>query len=226
MVALAECFGAAPALTPTSGHWQGRGLDRSNQLRLLLAEAEVAFGPALQTLVQQQAQIDDGTPEDLAFLQEALQEAGRWRSSLSRCNERTCRQRSRPWLGPSRLKPCGRSGGASVAASGYGKTCNSAGPCPVRSRSTRPPGAGCASKQRHGRGSVRRKRSSRTWCGWQRRSSSPRSAAPGLSDGWSNGGDRAAQTGRAAWALPPGLTAPVLPLWSLRSSPTAASCCS
>ena len=78
MVALAEGFGAAPALTPSRlGIGLGtRELDRPNQLRLLLAEAEVAPVPALQTVVQQQAQIDDATPEDLAFLQEALREAG------------------------------------------------------------------------------------------------------------------------------------------------------
>ena len=78
MVALAEGFGAAPALTPSHlGIGLGtRELDRPNQLRLLLAQTEVAPGPALQTVVQQQAQIDDATPEDLAFLQEALREAG------------------------------------------------------------------------------------------------------------------------------------------------------
>lgn len=80
MVAWAERFAPAPALRPSRlGIGLGtRELDRPNQLRLLLAEADVpaCSGPELQTVVQQQAQIDDATPEDLAFLQEALRQAG------------------------------------------------------------------------------------------------------------------------------------------------------
>ena len=80
MVAWAECFAPAPSLRPSRlGIGLGtRELDRPNQLRLLLAEADVPASsvPELQTVVQQQAQIDDATPEDVAFLQEALREAG------------------------------------------------------------------------------------------------------------------------------------------------------
>lgn len=80
MVAWADSFAPAPALRPTRlGIGLGsRELDRPNQLRLLLAESADSVGvqPELQMVVQQQAQIDDATAEDLAFLQDALREAG------------------------------------------------------------------------------------------------------------------------------------------------------
>ena len=60
-----------------------RQLDRPNLLRLVLAEplsAEAGLRPAaapqLETVLVQQAQIDDATPEDLAVLLEALRGAG------------------------------------------------------------------------------------------------------------------------------------------------------
>jgi uncharacterized protein (DUF111 family) len=59
-----------------------RSLDRPNLLRLVLADAadqKASAGqdqPALQTVVVQQAQIDDATPEDLAFLADQLRQAG------------------------------------------------------------------------------------------------------------------------------------------------------
>jgi uncharacterized protein (DUF111 family) len=90
MAALAERFGPAPALLPQAvGVGLGsRSLDRPNLLRLVLApalpaaaqaEAEAAVlqgQPVLQSVLQQQAQIDDASPEDLAFLVEALRAAG------------------------------------------------------------------------------------------------------------------------------------------------------
>ncbi|MCT0219689.1 nickel pincer cofactor biosynthesis protein LarC [Synechococcus sp. CS-1329] len=92
MACWAERFAAAPTLVPQQvgiglGH---RVLDRPNLLRLWLG-AEVAGGgpgpealssppppgsPQLETVLQQQAQIDDASPEDLAFLIEELRAAG------------------------------------------------------------------------------------------------------------------------------------------------------
>jgi pyridinium-3,5-bisthiocarboxylic acid mononucleotide nickel chelatase len=87
-LALAACwvdrFGVAPGHVPLQvGVGLGsRNLDRPNLLRLVLAEplaapAEAAGpGPVQETVLQQQAQIDDATPEDLAVLLETLREAG------------------------------------------------------------------------------------------------------------------------------------------------------
>lgn len=85
MACWAKRFGPAPAAVPRQvGVGLGsRSLDRPNLLRLILAEpVELAPGvsagaAAVQELVvQQQAQIDDATSEDLAFLTEALRQAG------------------------------------------------------------------------------------------------------------------------------------------------------
>ncbi len=89
MACWAERFGPAPAALPTQvGVGLGsHRLDRPNLLRLILAEplepasAALASGGSgaaerLEMVVQQQAQIDDATPEDLAFLAEALRQAG------------------------------------------------------------------------------------------------------------------------------------------------------
>ncbi|MBC1260097.1 LarC family nickel insertion protein [Synechococcus sp. BSF8S] len=82
MACWADRFGVAPALVPSRvgiglGH---RELDRPNLLRLWLAtpspESDSRSGPALETVLQQQAQIDDATPEDLAFVVEELRRAG------------------------------------------------------------------------------------------------------------------------------------------------------
>ena len=87
-LALAACwasrFGVAPALLPRQvGVGLGsHSLDRPNLLRLVLADAADPNTPAdqtapvLQTVVVQQAQIDDATPEDLAYLAEQLRQAG------------------------------------------------------------------------------------------------------------------------------------------------------
>jgi uncharacterized protein (DUF111 family) len=61
-----------------------RQLDRPNLLRLWLGPAPTAAapeaspggGPQLETVLQQQAQIDDASPEDLAFLMEELRAGG------------------------------------------------------------------------------------------------------------------------------------------------------
>jgi hypothetical protein len=85
-LALAACwatrFGHAPTHVPQRvGVGLGsRQLDRPNLLRLTLAEA-LREGPQLntpqqETVLMQQAQIDDATPEDLAFLSEELRRAG------------------------------------------------------------------------------------------------------------------------------------------------------
>jgi hypothetical protein len=85
-LALAACwatrFGHAPTHVPQRvGVGLGsRQLDRPNLLRLTLAEA-LLEGPQLntpqqETVLMQQAQIDDATPEDLAFLSEELRRAG------------------------------------------------------------------------------------------------------------------------------------------------------
>lgn len=84
MAALADGFGPAPALVPRAvGVGLGsRALDRPNLLRLVLGEPSRgdagagAAAPRLETVLEQQAQIDDASPEDLAFLAEALREAG------------------------------------------------------------------------------------------------------------------------------------------------------
>jgi uncharacterized protein (TIGR00299 family) protein len=86
-MALAACwadrFGHSPAALPLQvGVGLGsRELDRANLLRLTLARplgeagAEEG-GEALEALLQQQAQIDDATAEDLAYLAEALRLEG------------------------------------------------------------------------------------------------------------------------------------------------------
>ena len=90
MAVLAERFGPAPALLPTGvGVGLGsRTLDRPNLLRLVLAEptgwdlggAAASEGdpaaPHSEPLLQQQAQLDDASAEDLAFLIEELRGAG------------------------------------------------------------------------------------------------------------------------------------------------------
>ncbi|MFZ9216614.1 MAG: LarC family nickel insertion protein, partial [Vulcanococcus sp.] len=88
MAAWAERFSPAPALCPRAvGVGLGsRSLDRPNLLRLILAEStgestaeptsSGSLGEQLETVLQQQAQIDDATAEDLAFLQEQLRQAG------------------------------------------------------------------------------------------------------------------------------------------------------
>ena len=78
----ADRFGLAPSHIPASiGIGLGsRQLDRANLLRLTLAAAPqhpATQAPVIQEAVlEQQAQIDDATPEDLAFLIQALREAG------------------------------------------------------------------------------------------------------------------------------------------------------
>lgn len=76
----AERFAPAPTHVPRAvgvglGH---RSLDRPNLLRLVLASPASTLDPGacLEPLLQQQAQIDDATAEDLAFLAQALREAG------------------------------------------------------------------------------------------------------------------------------------------------------
>jgi uncharacterized protein (TIGR00299 family) protein len=84
MAALADRFGLAPALVPQAvGIGLGsRQLDRPNLLRLVLAADAQGTEPGLpetalpEILLQQQAQIDDATPEDLAFLVDELRRAG------------------------------------------------------------------------------------------------------------------------------------------------------
>ena len=80
MAALATRFGQAPPLRPRAvGIGLGsRRLDRPNLLRLVLAEGHGGgdAGPQWEPLLQQQAQVDDATGEDLAFLQEQLRAAG------------------------------------------------------------------------------------------------------------------------------------------------------
>lgn len=80
-------FGQAPTHLPQRvGVGLGsRTLDRPNLLRLTLAESPLEATPLdsqqhetpqLETVLQQQAQIDDATPEDLAFLSDELRRAG------------------------------------------------------------------------------------------------------------------------------------------------------
>jgi uncharacterized protein (TIGR00299 family) protein len=85
-LALAACwanrFGIPPAYIPKAvGVGLGsRSLDRPNLLRISLAAAAetsgAQSGAEQQTLLLQQAQIDDASAEDLAFLAEALRQAG------------------------------------------------------------------------------------------------------------------------------------------------------
>ena len=85
-LALAACwanrFGIPPAYIPKAvGVGLGsRSLDRPNLLRISLAAAAetsgAQSGAQQQTLLLQQAQIDDASAEDLAFLAEALRQAG------------------------------------------------------------------------------------------------------------------------------------------------------
>jgi len=79
MAVLADRFAQAPALQPRAvGVGLGtRELDRPNLLRLVLANPlQDATGELEETLLQQQAQVDDATGEDLALLMEALRGAG------------------------------------------------------------------------------------------------------------------------------------------------------
>jgi len=83
MAEWAARFGQAPALRPRAvGIGLGsRTLDRPNLLRLVLGDPgeggeEQGVGARHEPLLQQQAQVDDATAEDLAFLQEQLRAAG------------------------------------------------------------------------------------------------------------------------------------------------------
>ena len=88
MAALADRFAPAPALRPLAvGVGLGsRSLDRPNLLRVVLAQPLAAgagqelsppeLAPQLECLLQQQAQIDDASAEDLAVLAEELRRAG------------------------------------------------------------------------------------------------------------------------------------------------------
>lgn len=85
-----ERFAVPPAHRPLRvGVGLGsRPLDRPNLLRLVLADplepaaaaggdtAQDPWEPQLETVVEQQAQIDDATPEDLAAFQDSLRQAG------------------------------------------------------------------------------------------------------------------------------------------------------
>ena len=85
-LALAACwanrFGIPPTYVPKAvGVGLGsRSLDRPNLLRISLGAAAATSGAQngaeQQTLLLQQAQIDDASAEDLAFLAEALRQAG------------------------------------------------------------------------------------------------------------------------------------------------------
>jgi len=74
----ADRFGPAPALVPARvGIGLGsRSLDRPNLLRLVLAPTAAGGGAQLETVLVQQAQMDDATPEDLAHLAQVLRSAG------------------------------------------------------------------------------------------------------------------------------------------------------
>ena len=79
MACWATRFSPPPALVPkVMGVGLGtRPLDRPNLLRLLVAESLDADGDlTCEPLLVQQAQIDDATAEDLAFLAEALRQGG------------------------------------------------------------------------------------------------------------------------------------------------------
>jgi uncharacterized protein (TIGR00299 family) protein len=93
MAVWAETFAMPPPLRPLHlGCGLGsRALDRPNLLRLVLAAPDAGAGAAfqghaasdhdppearLEPLLVQQAQIDDASPEDLAFLAEALRRGG------------------------------------------------------------------------------------------------------------------------------------------------------
>jgi uncharacterized protein (DUF111 family) len=79
MACWATRFSPPPALVPKGvGVGLGtRALDRPNLLRLLVAEPlEAERDLSCEPLLVQQAQIDDATAEDLAFLAEALRQGG------------------------------------------------------------------------------------------------------------------------------------------------------
>lgn len=83
MACWADAFGPAPALVPRAvGVGLGsRRLDRPNLLRLIVADSPAAGAPPeraplCEPLLVQQAQIDDASAEDLAFLAEALRQGG------------------------------------------------------------------------------------------------------------------------------------------------------
>ncbi|MEB3195189.1 MAG: LarC family nickel insertion protein [Cyanobacteriota bacterium] len=79
MACWANRFSPPPTLVPRAvGVGLGtRTLDRPNLLRLLVADPLEAEGDlAWEPLLVQQAQIDDATAEDLAFLAEALRQGG------------------------------------------------------------------------------------------------------------------------------------------------------
>ncbi|MEB3319427.1 MAG: nickel pincer cofactor biosynthesis protein LarC [Cyanobium sp.] len=89
MATWADAFALPPTHRPLAlGVGLGsRELDRPNLLRIVLSRAvdasdpagrvaDPAAGPDLQMVVEQQAQIDDATPEDLAVLLDSLRTAG------------------------------------------------------------------------------------------------------------------------------------------------------
>jgi uncharacterized protein (TIGR00299 family) protein len=86
MAVLADAFGPAPALRPEAiGVGLGtRALDRPNLLRVVLGQPLADAGasaagpqdPSCRSVLQQQAQIDDASPEDLAHLIQELRAGG------------------------------------------------------------------------------------------------------------------------------------------------------
>lgn len=112
----ADRFGLPPAHRPLRvGVGLGsRELDRPNLLRLVLAEplepglapasAEPGEIPELETVVEQCAQIDDATPEDLAHLAECLRQAG----ALDVFSQPIAMKKGRPgWLLTALVQPAG-----------------------------------------------------------------------------------------------------------------------
>ena len=127
-------------------------MDRPNQLRLLLAERR-SPPVLLQTLVQQQAQID---AEDLAFLQEALREAGALEVFAQPVLEERMPAACHGLAWPEQAEALRASGGASAAAWGYGRPATALGSAPSdRGHQTLGPGA--LQKATRPDGSVRRK---------------------------------------------------------------------
>jgi uncharacterized protein (TIGR00299 family) protein len=78
MACWADAFGPPPTMVPRAvGVGLGtRALDRPNLLRLIQADSGEGDGVIAEPLLVQQAQIDDATAEDLAFLAEALRQGG------------------------------------------------------------------------------------------------------------------------------------------------------
>ena len=153
MACWAERFGPHPGVVPLRiGVGLGsRSLDRPNLLRLLLARSlqgdRQRVGRGSEPLLLQQAQIDDATAEDLAFLAEALRQAG----AVEVFSQPILMKKGRlgtlltALMPPALVLGLRRVWWRQGTTWGCGSSCNSGGPCLARAAPSPPPWGPCES---------------------------------------------------------------------------------